>query len=699
MIGHVSTGRSFAGLARYLALGSGPEPDPGRVAWVETRNLLARSVRAAAAEMADEALLAERVRRPVYHLIVSFDPDDDVDRPLMVAVADRVLGDFGLGEHQAVLVAHGDTPYAHVHLMVNRVSWRTGTACRTAFDYRRMERALRELERELGLRETPGKHYRLEGPARGTRSPEPPPLGAPGGRLTRAERAHARRALRTSRSWAELEGALVRHGMGLAERRGALHVTRPGASARAGALVRGGSLAGLQRRFGVRYEAHRSEARAQGSPLRETAASPHPLPGHRAGDPSNDPPTMNENDERTPGAEAEAGPGRRAAGADGIETRGTGAAESGTPQGEASPVDAVVRELRLHSHIAGLRAERAELVRKAGLVEARLAEVGGEAEALRALDARVDRHFERAFRDPAPARAAYDAEAVLGGPAEAARALRTGPERFGDLQGAAAGPVRSPRRLAAWEEAGAAAEAGERFHARLERLARGGPLEGEPSRVDGRGGHQHARDGEAHRAWAPGERRPGFEVGEGGGRPGLAPDGRPEALYQDPDGARRAFERLAGRLGPDRAARAAAERPEALGPIRPSARAWGGEHVRGLAAEAFGPGSSPTGGVGEELAGYGRRIGALEGELARVQDRIAGINGRLASLPDRKTLEGTITLRIAGLRPSERADLVTRLGQAGAGMAKTSVGLALRAAELAARAVTREAMGRDVFER
>ncbi|HET9581575.1 MAG TPA: relaxase/mobilization nuclease domain-containing protein [Gemmatimonadota bacterium] len=67
------------------------------------------------------AAQSNRVQRPVYHIALSFDPEKEVDRETMIRVADRLLADLELTEHQALIVAHGDTRHAHVHLMVNRV--------------------------------------------------------------------------------------------------------------------------------------------------------------------------------------------------------------------------------------------------------------------------------------------------------------------------------------------------------------------------------------------------------------------------------------------------------------------------------------------------------------------------------------------------------------------------------------------------
>ena len=164
-----------------------------------------------------------RVTGPVYHLTISFDPNDLVTPAQMQAVADRVLSDLGLAEHQALLVAHQDRSHPHVHIMVNRVHPETGVAWDRWQDQPQIQRTLRQLERELGLREVAGRLYKLDG--------QEPPERAP---LTNGERRQAERTgdpafpdrvrahlpeLRAARSWSELENALAAHGLRL-ERKG-----------------------------------------------------------------------------------------------------------------------------------------------------------------------------------------------------------------------------------------------------------------------------------------------------------------------------------------------------------------------------------------------------------------------------------------------------------------------------------------------
>jgi Relaxase/Mobilisation nuclease domain len=163
VIAKTSSGKSFGGLMHYLEVGrSGREID--RVDWTSSRNLcgiddpeLAGQVMEATA---DQSL---RIQKPVYHVSLSFDPMDMVNRDRMELVADRLLDRLGLQEHQAMFVVHRDREHAHVHIVVNRVHPETGVAWERWQDHPRIERTLRETERELGLREVPGRLYRAPG--------------------------------------------------------------------------------------------------------------------------------------------------------------------------------------------------------------------------------------------------------------------------------------------------------------------------------------------------------------------------------------------------------------------------------------------------------------------------------------------------------------------------------------------------------
>jgi hypothetical protein len=274
VIATTSSGRRFAVLARYLLRGrSGEESE--RVAWTVGRNLGLDDPELAAVLMQATADDNPRVEVPVYHLTINFDPHDPVTPAEMQAVADRVLGDLGLADHQALLVAHQDRAHPHVHVMVNRVHPETGVAWERWQDRPRIERTLRELERELGLREVAGRLYQLDG----QEPPEP-------ARLTSGERRQAERTgepafpdrvrahlpeLRAARSWTELEERLAAHGLRLERKGQGLVITDGTHQVKASRVARDLSLRRLEERFRAPYPGREVEQARREPPSRDVA--------------------------------------------------------------------------------------------------------------------------------------------------------------------------------------------------------------------------------------------------------------------------------------------------------------------------------------------------------------------------------------------------------------------------------------------
>ncbi|HWI89034.1 MAG TPA: relaxase/mobilization nuclease domain-containing protein [Sphingomicrobium sp.] len=256
MIAKTSSGRRFAALGDYLARGrSGTETD--RVAWTASRNLGTDDPQLAAALMQATARQSAAVQTPVYHLTISFDPGDRVTPEQIQAVADRVLRDLGLAAHQALMVAHNDRVHAHVHIMVNRVHPETGVAWERWKDRPVIERALREEERALGLREVAGRLA----PA-----PEREAAATVGNAVDgsrRLERIQDRafddrvRALlpelRAACSWNDLQATLAAHGLRTEGKGQGLVITDGEHEVKASRVGRDLSLRRLEERFGTPY--------------------------------------------------------------------------------------------------------------------------------------------------------------------------------------------------------------------------------------------------------------------------------------------------------------------------------------------------------------------------------------------------------------------------------------------------------------
>ena len=122
------------------------------MAWSAARNLPTNDPELAATFMRATAAQSAKVEKPVYHVVLSFDPTDVPDRATMEKAADKVLHRLGLAAHQTIIVAHRDRTHAHVHLLVNRVHPELGRAWERWKDQPLIQQVLREEEIALGLR-------------------------------------------------------------------------------------------------------------------------------------------------------------------------------------------------------------------------------------------------------------------------------------------------------------------------------------------------------------------------------------------------------------------------------------------------------------------------------------------------------------------------------------------------------------------
>jgi hypothetical protein len=267
VIGVSSSGRRFAPLAKYLAVGkSGHEQE--RVAWSEGRNLPTDDPRLAAQIMQATAWQNPRVKEPVYHVAVSFDPKDGerVTPELMRQVADRLLKDLKLDEHQVMIVAHRDREHQHMHLMINRVHPETGLAWDRWRDQVTVQRSLREQERELGLTEVRGRLYQLPGQD----APERPTVTSGELRqLARGEELFAERVrerladLRDATSWRELHARLAEHGLRVERKGQGLVVTDGEREVKASRVARDVSFKQLEARLGPYVPGKQVPSRAE----------------------------------------------------------------------------------------------------------------------------------------------------------------------------------------------------------------------------------------------------------------------------------------------------------------------------------------------------------------------------------------------------------------------------------------------------
>ncbi len=155
-------GKSFQGLSAYLTHDPKAQTDE-RVAWTHTLNLANDHIPSAVDEMLWTARHAELLKQeagvraggratenPVKHISLNWAPDDKPSREHMIATSEGFLRHMGWQEHQAVLVAHDDKAYRHVHVMVNVIHPETGLRLDDNFERRRAQAWALEYEREQG---------------------------------------------------------------------------------------------------------------------------------------------------------------------------------------------------------------------------------------------------------------------------------------------------------------------------------------------------------------------------------------------------------------------------------------------------------------------------------------------------------------------------------------------------------------------
>ena len=197
MIAQVAAlGRSFKGVTAYVTHDA---PEPGReakpttrdrVEWTDTRNLASDRPDDAWRIMAATAKAAPGLKRlagvpgagrkaakPVYHYALSWKSGETPDRAEMSRAVDESLKKLGMGDRQALVVAHADTPHRHVHVIVNRVDPETGRTANIGHDRLKLANWAERWERERGELQCPARAVNREKRQRGFAKGESLPPG------------------------------------------------------------------------------------------------------------------------------------------------------------------------------------------------------------------------------------------------------------------------------------------------------------------------------------------------------------------------------------------------------------------------------------------------------------------------------------------------------------------------------------------
>lgn len=142
MIGKISKGRGFRGLAEYLLRGGRGEIVAGTMS--------GRTPRELAAEFGQLRRLNPKLGRAVAHISLSPAPGDPaLTAEQWQAIAERFMSEMSF-EGGWCGVVHRDTDHEHLHLMACRINL-NGKTVSEANDYRRAEAVIRRIEADFGL--------------------------------------------------------------------------------------------------------------------------------------------------------------------------------------------------------------------------------------------------------------------------------------------------------------------------------------------------------------------------------------------------------------------------------------------------------------------------------------------------------------------------------------------------------------------
>lgn len=180
-------GRSFKGAFQYY-LHDKDAQTRDRVEWTHTENMMTDDPDKAWKVMAYTAKSQERLKqasgqnpggaklqKPVMAYSLAWHPEQDPSKEHMLETALQSLKVLGLENHEAVIIAHRDTPHRHVHVVANRVHPTTGIVASDSHSYRKLSNFAREYHEEHGLEYCPqrmenhrkqqqGEHVRYRDP-------------------------------------------------------------------------------------------------------------------------------------------------------------------------------------------------------------------------------------------------------------------------------------------------------------------------------------------------------------------------------------------------------------------------------------------------------------------------------------------------------------------------------------------------------
>jgi hypothetical protein len=224
---------SFRDLINYIVGDRGEKKETNRAVYVGTRNVFSDTSEnywGIALEMNGLGVSNTRIKDPVFHLVLSFRPEEVPSIPQIDEAVEISLQSLGLQNCKTLYGLQTDNGIHHVHVCVCRIDPETGAAVNPGGGWYKnaLREAAREIERKQGWERTgsdlTGETGKVERKSRPVKDPPPLRTGAQDFEAHMGEKSaqtvaieRAAGIIRSSRSWKELHEKL--HSVGFAYRK------------------------------------------------------------------------------------------------------------------------------------------------------------------------------------------------------------------------------------------------------------------------------------------------------------------------------------------------------------------------------------------------------------------------------------------------------------------------------------------------
>jgi len=148
-------GSRYGNLVSYLLRESGQTASSKEdsVEYTKITNCNLDEVNLAVKEIeATQALNTRSKIDRTYHLIVSFQKDENPKPEQLEDIENEICRAIGLGDHQRISVTHNDTDNLHIHLAINKIHPESYRAVEPYYDKYKLDTACAELEWKHGLK-------------------------------------------------------------------------------------------------------------------------------------------------------------------------------------------------------------------------------------------------------------------------------------------------------------------------------------------------------------------------------------------------------------------------------------------------------------------------------------------------------------------------------------------------------------------